>query len=181
MQRAEEAADYILKVRQNRLNLLSATAEVAFEKGSMQYMSEELEKIEKEYMTLFTGIVTEEKSSYTYYIYPAINKTDYALFSFSPNEGILKDETNQNSLVKLTIHQNHYYSDLNKVFSEKHFAKGFPIRLAEQCDVVAKSNNQTFLSEKVQILQYGNVYHLPFSKWTKVSLSKEGLLEFLKY
>ena len=47
-QRAEEAADYILKFRMKRYELITASQEIAYSKEAIEYMNEQLVKMENE-------------------------------------------------------------------------------------------------------------------------------------
>ncbi len=179
--RVEEAADYILKVRQSRLNILSATSEVAFEKASIKYMADELLKIENEYMTLFTGIVDKQMETYTYYVEPLANQDVYPLFVFSNAEGIVKKGGEKSFPIELKITAEKTYSKVTEHLSSKHFQKGFPYRMPENLEITVSSPYATLTNIKLAILQRGVVYRLPFGNHSRMRSRPNGTLEFIKY
>jgi hypothetical protein len=65
-QRAEEAADYILKFRIKRYELIAANQEVPYTKEALEFMNNQLVKIENEYLELFTGITYSESYQVSY-------------------------------------------------------------------------------------------------------------------
>ncbi|MEI8203405.1 MAG: DUF4831 family protein [Bacteroidota bacterium] len=181
MLRVEEAADYILKVRQNRLNILSATNEVAYEKASIEYMANELLKIENDYMTLFTGITDEQNIICTYYIEPVANQDTYPLFVFSNTEGVVKNAGDKAFSVVLQINSDKIYAKIPDNFSVKHFQNGFPYRLAEISEIIVKTPSTILTTEKLPILQRGIVYRIPLGNHTRISSYPNGNLQLFHY
>ena len=89
-QRAEEAADYILKFRMKRFELLSAYQEVPYSKEAFEYLTRELEDTENKYLELFTGINLTEINSHQFILVPEKNdrNSNVRIFGFSTSEGI---------------------------------------------------------------------------------------------
>ena len=54
-QKAKEASDYIVKIKDNRFNLISGFQEVNYNRETLEYMDTQLKQMEKEYLKLFTG------------------------------------------------------------------------------------------------------------------------------
>lgn len=90
-QRAEEAADYILKFRIKRYELIAANQEVPYTKEALEFMNNQMVKIENEYLVLFTGITYSESYQVSYMIVPdkASLTTPMPLFNFSSDYGIV--------------------------------------------------------------------------------------------
>ncbi len=180
VQRVEEAADYILKVRQNRLNILSAMSEVAFSKESIAYMSEQLERIENEYMTLFTGIIDEKIETLTFFIEPNPNQATYPVFVFSPSEGIVANVSDKSSTVVLQINSEKTYGKISNQFSAKHYSNGFPVRVGELAEVTLKSSISNLAYEKILVLQDGMLYRIPFKKHFRFNTFSTGMMKYIK-
>lgn len=86
-QQAKEAADLILKIRSARYDLLTGVQEVPYSKEAIEYMVEQLNQYEKNYLGLFTGFSVTEEAQYTFVVTP---KTDglTPAFSFDAENGI---------------------------------------------------------------------------------------------
>jgi len=86
-QQAQEAADYIEKIRKDRYDILSFSQEVSLTKEAFEYLVSQLNELEKKYLELFTGITVMEDIHETLVVYPS---NDFALIpvcSVSPNDG----------------------------------------------------------------------------------------------
>lgn len=97
-QRAEETADYILKFRMKRYELIAANQEIPYSKESFEYMNNQLMKIENEYMELFTGISYTETQQFSFLVIPDKSNTQIPinLFNFSEEFGVT-DNSDSNS------------------------------------------------------------------------------------
>jgi len=103
-QQAQEAADFISKIRKDRYNIFTASHEVAFTKESLEYMISNLDQLEKNYLELFTGTTLVQSEKIEIMIIPEdLNNLVIPVFSFSENEGLLPiDLKNKDQLY--TIH-----------------------------------------------------------------------------
>jgi len=88
-QKAQEAANFILQIRQNRYDLLSGSQEVAYSKETIEYLINELTALENNHQDLFTGITILQEEVHTLYIDPAnINENqEIDLFGLDKNLG----------------------------------------------------------------------------------------------
>ncbi len=93
--KAKEAAEVILNIRERRLLLLLGEEELFPVGEAMQSIIDELARIEKEYLSLFIG--KRLKAEQIYYFEYTPDKQDielpYVLFRFADNKGIV-DENN---------------------------------------------------------------------------------------
>ncbi len=72
--KAVEAANMISKIRENRFNLITGYHEIAFDAGTMSYMDQELQRMEKEYLSLFTGIKIEKTLNFSFTVVPELTE-----------------------------------------------------------------------------------------------------------
>ncbi len=102
-QRAEEAADYILKFRLKRYELIAASQEIAYSKEALEFMNNQLIKMENDYLELFTGITQTENIEFNTEVIPRELKNDtIPLFGFSEEKGVepfREPNTNRYSLL----------------------------------------------------------------------------------
>lgn len=86
-QKAQEAADQIGKIREDRYALLTGSSEVPYSAEAISKMVDELNTMEQNYISLFTGFVVEEEEHYTVWVLPAAGETQISLFSVSQTAG----------------------------------------------------------------------------------------------
>jgi len=87
LQQAQDAADYIEKIRKNRYDILSFSQEVTLTKDALEYLVNQLNELEKKYLELFTGITVLEDIRETVMIYPKNGTALLPLCSVTPNTG----------------------------------------------------------------------------------------------
>ena len=54
-EKAKEAADYLMKIKDNKFNIITGYAEVPYTKDAIKYMNDQLDITNNEYLSLFTG------------------------------------------------------------------------------------------------------------------------------
>jgi hypothetical protein len=104
-QRAKEAADFIQKLKDQRISLLTGYQEVPYDQAAIRYMAEEVEKMEQDYIELFTGISVESSHKKTVSLTPEIkdNCIPVPVARFSVQDGILPLESNKGELIYIQI------------------------------------------------------------------------------
>jgi len=168
--KAKEAADFIMRTKESRFNVISGSAEVAYEKGSIQYMNEELLKIETDYMNLFTGITKTKTLKYRYTYVPEKMKSGMTrqLFLFSTKEGVVDSTSNTWEPVEILMNSvdnlkniSVYTATKEKLNPKKH---GLYYRLPDYTMFTIKQGNDIIKSETILISQLGVVTFLPAKK-----------------
>jgi hypothetical protein len=166
-QKAKDAADFIIKVKENRFNLISGFQEVNYDKETFKHMNDELEKMENEYRKLFTGISFSKKITYSFIYLPREAKTSdtVALFKFSQLKGVLDSDNDYGETVFLKIKKTGI-TDTLKVFVDnknKQKAKhhGLYYRIADYADISVFYENNESLSARFLIPQYGVICSMP--------------------
>jgi hypothetical protein len=89
---AEEAMEKLEKIREARWLLISGDIDVNF--SQLQVMLAELQKMENDYLALFSGMLENEELEYTFMIYPTqkVDIFSLPLFRFSTKDGITEKE-----------------------------------------------------------------------------------------
>ncbi|MBN2612096.1 MAG: DUF4831 family protein [Bacteroidales bacterium] len=103
-QKAEEAANFIIKLRKRRFKMLTGQNEGPVP-GNIQASIDELNRIETEYLSLFIGKKVEETIEKEFFYTPSADKkTDEAvLFRIDKTEGIFDKMSTQGAPVMLKI------------------------------------------------------------------------------
>jgi hypothetical protein len=166
-QKAKDAADFIIKVKENRFNLISGFQEVNYDKETFQHMNNELEKLENEYRKLFTGISFTKKIIYTFTYLPEQTKTTdtIPLFKFSKLKGVLDTANDYGETVFLKIKKTGitdtlkvFVDNKNKLKAKQH---GLYYRIPDYADISVSYENIESLDARFLIPQYGVISSLP--------------------
>ena len=91
--KAKEAADLILKARQERFNISTGNTDATFSGEALGAAIAELDRVEKEYLTLFTGYTVSREQSGSFDIVPSGSTRRYTAFRLNGKEGIVTDGT----------------------------------------------------------------------------------------
>jgi len=89
--RAAEAADIILNARRERFNIATGNTDATFSGAALGAALEELDRVEREYMVLFTGYKQETAQHASFDITPSAESRSqrYTAFRLSESEGLV--------------------------------------------------------------------------------------------
>jgi hypothetical protein len=86
-QQAQAAVDFIEKIREDRYAILSFDQETTLSKEAFEYLVNQLNELEKQYLELFTGITILEDIHETVIVHPSSDFALLPVFSVSPTTG----------------------------------------------------------------------------------------------
>lgn len=159
-QKAEEAAKMILEVRRERVNISTGNTDAVFSGEALGAALAELSRIEKEYMTLFTGTSVQETLHSEYEATPAISYRSprYPLFRVSDEEGLLQASSKEGELWYLELEMASERQE-----SEDEPRRGRFIRYREPavCTVRITDGREPYLVTRVPIYQLGRSCNWP--------------------
>lgn len=167
-QKAQEAADFIMKIRKDRYDLLAGVHEIPYPGDAMQYMVEQLNQTEQNYIQLFTGFTVSDEETYTFLFIPDGAGSTF-LFSVDPEAGFQRKttaKTGQNYYMEtkpLVENNRHGYFEASKYTTTKLMPhEGYRIRKAIPATLTLKKDNQPInLFGTYFIHQLGRVEVLP--------------------
>jgi hypothetical protein len=147
--KAEEAANFIIKIRKRRFKLISGQYDFMPDGEALGRAVEELNRTEEEYLSLFTGKKSTSFHTRTFHYVPeAVPKSGRTiLFRFSAKEGFLEAGENDGKPVMIVI------QDMNKI----------------------KGLNP--LSLNPGRLKHRLVYRIPDQAWIRIFFGEKLLLE----
>jgi hypothetical protein len=172
-QKAKEAADYIMKIKENEFDLLIGYSEVNYSKESIEYMYGQLKKMETEYLNLFTGVTITHHFKYHSSYNPADpkNMINVPLFRLSSKEGITDTSNANGEIVYLKIDKLENSKTLESFNNAKQNAKrkqhGFYYRIPEYAKVSVFYEDKVKAESNIPVSQYGVVSELPSVKKMK--------------
>ena len=89
--KAREAADMILKARKERFNISTGNTDATFSGEALGAAIAELDRVEKEYLTLFTGYTVSREQSGSFDIVPSGTTRKYAAFRLNGKDGLVNE------------------------------------------------------------------------------------------
>ena len=165
--RAREVADYILKLRNKKFDLISGFAEIPYSRDAMKYMYEQMDRQENDYLELFTGIRTQSMVRYRFTYLPDKNKTSEPeiLFYFSRNEGVVKENRRGAEPVYLQVTSENATRQpavflMNPTRSNA-VERGFFYRIPEYANLKIFKENKPVADARLLISQFGIITSLP--------------------
>lgn len=164
-QRAKDAADFIMKLDESMFNLINGYQEVNYEKGTMEFMYQEMSSMREDYLLQFKGIMRTTVEKYSFRIIPDAGKkvADYQVARFSNVKGILDKDVNSGDKISISV------EDLNRVpliYNNKELenddaASGIVYRLPDMAEVSIKIGGKELLRSQFGVAQLGEIKVLP--------------------
>jgi len=165
-QKAKEAADFIMKIKEQRMDILTGAQEVPYSEATVKYMSDELDKLEKEYMMMFVGITENEVLHFRYYYLPSpdIYSASIPLFKFSHTGGIISENQPEGDMVYIHVDRAGNTKNLENFVAknaDNKENKGFYYRIPEYAKFTIKQGETLKAEAAFLISQFGVVSSLP--------------------
>ena len=169
-QKAKDAADLIMRTNEGKFNTLTGYSEVNYSKESLKYMCDQLSKMEKEYLNLFTGVTKKRQLKYYYTYVPAYTESIIylPLFRFSTKDGIVDTAGYHGESVYIRIERSGNTKQTAIYEKAKINAKakshGFDYCIPEYAKVSMICNDKVRTESNILISQFGAVCQLPAGK-----------------
>ena len=170
---AKELATQIFRLRDDRLALLKGVTDANnFPDGeSVSLMIKELDKYEKQYMTMFTGQKRTSTKKHKFIYIPKNDQPQKSveLFKFSEKYGILPAEINKGNIFILQIKKaNNLYTvqefekfRKKKLAGKKKKNQGFAYRIPGEASIKLSFKNTTIFQEQIKVAQFGVISKIP--------------------
>jgi hypothetical protein len=160
--KAEEAAKFLFSLRQRRFELVTGDVDHAFSGSSLKDAVDEINRLEREYLSLFLGKHFVESCVYKFYISPdkSLDTKSYPVFYFSEADGALSEATRNSTPFTLTVIPS---GKINYVEGVKTRVKTANIyyRVPEIADVQLLQGSKEICRGRMQIYQMGKELVLP--------------------
>ena len=163
-QRAKEAADFIMKLDESMFNLINGYQEVNYEKGTMEFMYQEMSSMREDYLLQFKGITRTSVEKYSFRIIPDAGKklADYQIARFSNVKGILDKDVNSGDKISISVEDlNQVPIIYNKKEQENEAASGIVYRLPDMAELILKIGGKELLKTQFSVAQLGELKVLP--------------------
>ncbi|MFH2142033.1 MAG: DUF4831 family protein [Bacteroidota bacterium] len=159
--KASEAADLIKKLRKRKFRMMTGMDEVIPSDIAAEKLIDELNKMEKEYISLFLGEKINSKSVIKFHYTPEKEIEKSILFYFSELNGITNDESLGTPLYILCYPNNNTIS-VDSLFARqsKLNRKGLAYNIADMVNVQIIDDGNIYYNENILIPQFGIVSRL---------------------
>lgn len=175
-QKAKEASEFILKLDESMYNLINGYQEVNYEKGTMEFMYNQMNSMKLDYLELFKGVTRISKEVYTFYFIADKNIPVETLCRFSTTKGILPKNSPSGDLIQMEATSLTRTNPLKSVTEglnhNQRDAHGLYYRIPDKANVVFKVGGQVKLETQFVINQLGVVTFLPASSIRNIGFDK---------
>jgi len=165
-QKAEEAADLIIKIRKRRLKLMTGEYDIFPEGKALEFAVKELEMTERDYVALFTGREVCETFTQSYLIVPSGNREKIVVTKFSGKSGIISVESNEGEPVTLEVNPVTGFP-LGIRDNEKESKNTLFYRIPSACIIKVTTSDEMLFDGRFSIYQAGSIFTLPLNKKVK--------------
>jgi hypothetical protein len=168
-QKAEEAANFILTIRNRRFDQISGYFDIELPSTDLEFMISELNDLENEYLSLFIGKTINYSNSYSFSYIPLSGKSaeKIKLFYLSDTQGILFEDDGLSFPVSLEILNRNNTVELSKFYTnqtqmnKKDKSKGLFYRIPAVADITVSIDDFAYYKISELIPQYGIITYLP--------------------
>ncbi len=172
---AQEAANMIYQIRADRNDLLSGASENLPPDGeAYQTVLQELEKQEKNFISLFAGKTIKIKHTQTFELTPdpLSSYNNYVICRFSEQNGVLEPTDITGTPVYFTLEskQNMTLSNKTEEDPKKPQQKGLFYCLPGEVNIVIKDKTTEIFKSELSLAQYGKTAYLPASLLTNENI-----------
>lgn len=158
-QKAEEAANFIIKTRKRRFKLLAGQYDFVPDEKALEICVRELNKVEEEYLSLFIGKTIKEEHEFVVEYIP-VSLEEYradAVCRFSDTEGLLPKTSKLGSPVNINFKKD-FNPFVDKIFEEalKEKKKGQILyRIPAQTEIKLMYGRDDLYSGRCLVSQFG--------------------------
>ncbi len=173
-QKAREASEFILKLDESMFNLINGYQEVNYEKGTMEFMYNQMNSMKNDYLELFKGVTSTSKETYTFYYVVDKNNPSETLCRFSINKGIIPKTATSGDFVQINAssinHTKSLKTETAKLNSGQRASHGLYYRIPDKANVTVNVGGQLILESRFVINQFGVVTFLPATSLQNISI-----------
>ncbi len=164
-QKAREAAEFILKLDESMYNLINGYQEVNYEKGTMEFMYNQMNSMKQDYLELFKGVTSISPEKFTFYYVADKDNPVETLCRFSISKGILPKTSASGDLIQIQASglnkTNALKSETQKMNMGQRESHGLYYRIPDKATVAVKVGGQVKLESQFVINQFGVITFLP--------------------
>jgi len=158
--KAEEAANFIIKLRKRKFKLLTGLSDTGIGGNNLKVALDELDKIETEYLSLFIGKTYREQITRQYRYVPQISKEndETILFRIVEDQGIFDANSPKGRPVLLNIKSLNTTENLTGFQNTDNLHGPYLFyRIPETARLKISTEDETLLEGKISVFQFGKL------------------------
>ena len=167
--KAEEAANYIIKIRKRLFKVLTAQFETETPPADIEIMVNELKDMEKRYIELFVGKVMKETYEYVFYYTPQSDLVEekVPICYVTSDDEVVEKKTADSEPVYLVLKNSQAAKEIDNFYGRQHELKkkekdmGLFYRIPADVAVSVVFDDYTYYQSLMTIPQCGYLGHLP--------------------
>lgn len=163
--KAAEAAEMILSVRQDRLNIVSGNTDASYSGEAMGAALKELDRIEKEYMALFKGYSVKRRYSVSFDVVPTVNQSvqRYLAFRLTDNGPVSDGQKGTPYYLELEPEKMAFADEEERSKSKNKYST-LRYRIPAACAVKLTRDGHSLLESRILVYQLGIDANFPLYK-----------------
>ena len=166
-QKAAETADMIVKLREHRLQILTGESDGSYEGEAMRAALDELNRLEKEYLTLFIGYTETEQQTKTFELIPDSSRENqkYIAFRISDTAGLVPADnlSGKPILIELVPQEIASVPELTEEQAKKVTPVMAYYRIPAVCSVKMFDGTSQLLQSRIAVYQLGQISSFPIN------------------
>jgi hypothetical protein len=166
-QKAREAAEFILKLDESMYNLIIGYQEVNYDKGTMEFMYSQMNRMKQDYLELFKGVTNLSSETFSFYFIIDKNNLSEILGRFSLTKGIQQKSATSGDLIQVQATSlnktNALKAETEKLNKSQRVSHGLYYRIPDAADIVVKVGGLVKIQAQFIVNQLGVVTFLPSS------------------
>ena len=162
--KASDAAEMILHLRKERMNIVTGNTDANFYGNSMEIALKELDRMEKEYMALFEGFTVVKTFSASFEIIPSAGSNSQHILAFRLLEDHFATEGTRGVPYYLNIEPEASRNEEEQAGQRRNRTNPLHYRTPMVCKVTLTKDNQSLLSARVPVYQLGTEGQYPNNK-----------------
>ncbi len=184
-ERAEELADVIIDLRNQKMDIISGFHEIPYSEETMRYMYSKLDSIKQSYLKLFVGKEVVVENTYRFAYDPKWNHVNKSqpVFRFHRNKGLLSIDENEGLLYEVNlkrVEEAQLPIKLKTLSTHKQNNNGLFYRVPEYYNVSIGVDDRNKIEKNILINQLGTVLSLPPYLFEVNFCTETGSIKFLK-
>ena len=162
--KASDAAEMILHLRKERMNIVTGNTDANFYGNSMEIALKELDRMEKEYTALFEGFTVVKTFSASFDIIPSAGSRGQQILAFRLLEDHFATDGTRGVPYYLNLEPEVSKNEEEQANQRRNRTNPLHYRTPVICKVTLTKENQPLLSARVPVYQLGTEGQYPINK-----------------
>jgi hypothetical protein len=167
-ERAEEAADFIIEIRNGRFELLTGQSDFYPEGRALEFAVNRLDELEEECLSLFIGKTVEITRSFEFWYIPRSGEVyeNIELFEYADQKGISREITGSGKVVSLLIKKvdKTRVLDAYMTIKDEDNMNRLYYRIPDIAEVEIQDGGRPVFNDRIPVYQYGTILSMPAFK-----------------